>query len=218
MSCRQSYPKAQNIALLPQFNVPPGVTDFAIENKPPHLPPRNSPSRVCVLVVGTVLCLVGSYSTISAAAGPVITQSNKLVSGMTNVMGNAILRANEEAERRAQLHYEARSEYMSRRRLSPYSSGIKADVDTAPLTTSTTSRTYPPRPKPALLARMAALRKANPASTLDETTIEQLFPQWVKHKRDGVELNERVVLQDLIMAVAQLSYVESVETRDGAKL
>ena len=52
MSCRQSHRVTQNgIPLLPQFRVPPGVTDFSIENKPPHLPDRNSPSRTCTLLV-----------------------------------------------------------------------------------------------------------------------------------------------------------------------
>ena len=231
MSCRQAHSKQSNISLLPQFSVPPGVTDFAIENKPPHLPPRNSPSRVCVLTVATVLCLVGSYSTVSVAAGPVLQHGTRLVSGVSAAVGNAISHANHEAERHAQRHYEARDEYMSRRRLSPRASASKSDPrpqdeDTSGSTDNSALASVPtprhartPRPKSALLLRMAALRKTDsPGSSIDENAVEQFFPGWVQKRHNSLQWNEDAVLQDLVLAVSQLAHAVSIdaETREGA--
>lgn len=230
LSYRQAHSKQSNISLLPQFSVPPGVTDFAIENKPPHLPPRNSQSSVCVWTVATVLCLVGSYYTVSAAAGPVLQHSTRLVSGMSVAIRNAILHANQEAERHAQRHYEARDEYMSRRRVSPRASAPGSepkpqDDDTsgwydnsAPATMPTPRHTRTSRPKSALLLRMAALRKTDSSgSSIDENAVEQFFPGWVQKRQNSMQWNEDAVLQDLVLAVSQLAHAVSIDadTREG---
>lgn len=224
MSCRQAHSKPSNISLLPQFTVPPGVTDFAIENKPPHLPPRNSPSRVCVLTIAAVLCLVGSYSTVSAAAGPVLQHSTRIVSGMSEAVGNAISHANHEAERHAQRHYEAREQYMSRRRLSsraqpprvdskPQAEPVPATDSSAPTNLPATRHSRPSRPKSALLLRMAALRKTDsPGSSIDENAVEQFFPGWVQKRHNSMQWNEDAVLQDLVLAVSQLAHAVSIDT------
>lgn len=225
MSCRQAHSKPSNISLLPQFTVPPGVTDFAIENKPPHLPPRNSPSRVCVLTVAAVLCLVGSYSTVSAAAGPVLQHSTRIVSGVSEAVGNAISHANHEAERHAQRHYEAREQYMSRRRLSPRTQAPRVDSNpqadstfsatdnAAPSSLPTPRHARPSRPKSALLLRMAALRKTDsPGSAIDENAVEQFFPGWVQKRHNSMQWNEDAVLQDLVLAVSQLAHAVSIDT------
>jgi len=233
MSCRQAHSKQSNISLLPQFSVPPGVTDFSIENKPPHLPHRNSPSRVCVLSVATVLCLVGSYSTISVASGPVLQHSTRLVSGMSVAVENAISHANHEAEWHAKRHYEARDEYMSRRRLSPRASAETFEPKPQDEDTTGSSDNYAlanvptPRharstkPKSALLLRMAALRKADsPGSSIDENAVEHFFPGWVQKRHNSVQWNEDAVLQDLVLAVSQLAHTVSIdtETKEGVEV
>ena len=219
MSCRQAHSKSSSISLLPQFTVPPGVTDFAMENKPPHLPSRNSPYRLLVLTAAAVLCVVGSYSTISAAAGPVLQHSTRLVSGMSVAVGNAISHANNEAERHAKRHYDAREEYMVRRRLSPRAHEPSTQTDSSPtdnaeLAIRPTSRhARPSRPKSALLLRMAALRKTDsPGSSIDENAVEQFFPGWVKKMHNSVQWNENAVLQDLVLAVSQLAHAVSIDS------
>lgn len=218
MSCRQSHSRTSQISLLPQFSVPPGVTDFATENRPPHLPPRNSPSRLFVMAVATVLCIVGSYSTVSAAATPMLKHSTDLVSGVTSAVGKAISHANAQAELQAKKHYDARHEYMSRRRLSiqktPHAAHPHAQPP-QPTETGTVARaseaTPGVRPKSALLLRMAALRKQDtPVSTIDEDAVEQFFPGWIRH-RNQKQWDEDAVLKDLVLAVSQLAHAVSVD-------
>lgn len=209
MSCRQTHRTSQSgIALLPQFNVPPGVTDFALENRPPHLPDRNSPSKACILTVAACLCIIGSYSTVSVAAEPVITHTTKIARGVSNAVGRAISHANEEAERNAQKHYEAREKYFERRRLSSSSKNYD-DEDPVP-----EPREIAPRKQSqsALLLRMAALLKTDtPGSSIDYDAVEQFFPRW-RETRDE-RWNQEEVLKDLVLAVSQLAHTVSIDSK-----
>jgi len=165
-------------------------------------------------MIGTaaVLCLVGSYSTVAVAAGPVLRHGSQIASGVSSAVGNAIMHANQEAERHAQRHYDARDEYMSRRRLSP-SRGrrVEAKEDTEhdqhPVVEKDTGRT-----KSALLLRMAALRKREGSIGIEESAVEQFFPGWVRPTHDTQHWNEDAVLLDLVMAVSQLAYAVSVDS------
>lgn len=215
MSCRPTHSRSSHISLLPQFSVPPGVTDFAIERKPPHLPPRNSPSWLCVMGIVLVLCIVGSYSTMSGASEPTLQHRNSFVSGVTSVVEQAISRANVQAEKHAQQHYEAREEYMNRRKLSRRSLGsYKAPHAGAPpparaqqpapeLALDSHDVSASATPKPELLSRMAALGKAG-ALRIDDSAVEQFFPAWVAHRSQN-QWDENAVLRDLVLAVSQLA-------------
>lgn len=220
MSCRQPHLRPSHVSLMPMFDVPPGITDFAIENKPPHLPARNSPSRLCAITAGTVLCLVGSYSLVSATAGPIVQQGSLLVSGVSSAVGTALLRANTEAERRAQRHYEARDAYMQKRRLSyhgspPHSTGRKDRLAHEETQTHSANRAseHSAKLQTDLLLRMAALQKADsPGSSVDVGMVEELFPEWVKERRPDLQWNENAVLHDLVLAVSQLAHDMSERT------
>lgn len=209
MSCRSNHRTSQSgIALLPQFNLPPGVTDFALETRPPHLPDRNSPSKACLLTAAACLCIIGSYSTVSVAAEPVILHTTNIARGMSNAVGRAISHANEQAERNAKKHYEAREKFFQRRALSYPSKNYEDDAplpeppDIAPRKQS----------QSALLLRMAALLKTDtPGSAIDYDAIEQFFPRW-REKRDD-SWNQDEVLKDLVLAVSQLSHTVSLESR-----
>lgn len=195
MSCRQPHGRQSRFELLPTFTAPPGVHDFALENRPPTLPNRNSPSRVCLLCVGAILCVVGSYSTIAAAAGPVFEHGSTLARGVSKAVGNAISHANQEAERNAQRHYEARERYMSKRNLAQ-------DSRTA------TSALEPVRSP--LLLRLAALRSGEDGRiSIDDQAVEQFFPSWVAEREHS--WNEDAVLRDLVLAVSQIAHSMSVE-------
>lgn len=203
MSCRTPHKTTHNLSLLPQFAVPPGVTDFAVENRPPHLPDRNSPSRACLLTVAAVLCIVGSYNMINAAAEPVMTSTSKLARGVSSAVGRAISQANEEAQRNAQRHYDARQLYLNKRRLS----GPDAAAEALPIVQAVAVR---PRKQSALLLRMAALLKTDsPGTTIDFDALDSFFPRW-REQAEGWNHDE--VLRDLILAVSQLAHSASVDT------
>lgn len=191
MTCRQPHTRtSERIELLPRFSVPPEIHDFALETRPPHLPLRNSPARPCVLCVGLVLCVVGSYSTATTVIGPLMENGHSFWSGVSRAMSSAIQRANQEASMHAKKHYDAREVYLSKRRLS---GDAKKAIDQ-------------PRPaaKSTLLMRMAALRSSSSTgpNSLDNRAIEQLFPAWVSEQRHW---NEEAVLTDLVLAVSQLA-------------
>lgn len=194
MSCRTTGARsAQQLELLPRFHQPTEVYDFALENRPPTLPARNSPSRVLLMCVGAVLCLVGSYSMITAAAGPVLEHGSTLAHGVSRAVGNAISHANREAEKRATQHREARERFLSKRRL--------ADEPPEPAR---------PAARSPIMLRLAALRGEG-AGELDESRVEQFFPSWVLTEN---RWNEEAVMRDLVLAVAQLAHSATVEHTD----
>lgn len=170
----------RRIELLPTFAPPPGVRDFAIENRPATL--SGNPSRPCLLCVGVVLCVIGIYSTVSVAAGPVLEHGSSLARGVSSAVGKAISNANREAERNVKLHYEARERYFSRRRAS-------SDQATS-----------------SLLLKLAAVVDNG---RLDDDAVEQFFPEWVTERR--LSWNEDAVLRDLVVAVSQISHTLSVD-------
>jgi hypothetical protein len=127
-------------------------------------------------------------------------------------MGNAIMHANREAERHAQRHYDAREEYMSRRRLSPSRAHPAKEEETmAELDQQVVSPSNSGRAKSALLLRMAALLKKEGSIGLDESAVEQFFPGWIRPTQDVHHWNDDAVLRDLVMAVSQLAYTVSVD-------
>lgn len=207
MSCRASHrgTSPSNIALLPQFNVPPGVTDFSMENRPPHLPERNSPSRACLLTVAAILCIVGSYSTLNAAAEPVMMHTTNIAHGVSNAVGRAISKANKEAERNAMKHYEARERFLNQRRLSNAHDAVEKDDTVERVETLPEAKKYPS----VLLLRMAALLKTDtPGYSIDFAAVDQFFPLWREQKNS---LNKDEVLKDLILAVSQLAHASAID-------
>ena len=205
MSLRPANSRAsQKIELLPRFDVPPAVTNFGIETRPPHLPARNSPSRCCCLGVAVVLCCIGSYSTLSVAAGPVIQHGSKLARGLSTAMDTAISHANEQAEREAQRHYEARREYLRRKLESKelYERQRAPQLSPSVVTASIQRST--------LLSNIAALRDVtSDTPKLDDMTVAKLFPDWIKDQDSNWVTQQ--VLRDLTLALAELS--RSVNTR-----
>jgi hypothetical protein len=143
------------------------------------------------------LCLVGSYATIAAAAGPVIEHGSSLARGVSTVVGKAISQANQEAERNAKMHYEAHERYMSKRRTN----------DNIPTTMERESTILPKSP---LLIRLSALQTSGKME-IDNDAVEQLFPDWVSKQENS--WNEGAVLNDLILAVSQISHALSIDNR-----
>ena len=209
MSCRPAQASRGGISLLPQFNTPPAITDFALENKPPSLPPRNSPARIVVVGLVAVMCFIGSCAVVSAAAEPVVTGSKRLASGMKHVVGTAISRANEQAERNAAVHYSARQDYLERRaasrRLGEERNLPVAAAVPLPLKGRKSGRS-------SLLLRMAALQALENPASVDETAVRQYFPSWVT---DRAEWDEEAVLHDLVLAVSHLAHQASIDGRQG---
>lgn len=205
MSCRQTSSRSSRpISLLPEFNVPPGVTDFALESRPPHLP-RNSASRILGSACTSGACVIGMLCLLSITAGPVVHQGARILSGVRNAVGSALAHANDMEQQRVQYHYNARSEYMRRRGLStrPEPEDIPQPPEPA--------ASRPRAGKSSLLLRMAALRKVESAvSGIDDNAIEQYFPDWIVRRRDGA-WNEDAVLRDLVSAVSQLAHKASVD-------
>lgn len=174
----------RQLSLLPQFEVPAHVHDFALENRPPALPQRTGPLRALSLCVTGMLCMVGALALMGVAAEPASRHGQIIAQNMRSVVGEAISHANEAAEARSRMHEAARAEYMQRR-------GLAAEPQ-------------PPvgRPAPSsLLLRLASIRKAE-ASAIDDELVAQLFPRW---KTEG-EWNQSEVLKDLILAVSHLAY------------
>lgn len=153
----------------------------------------------------------------SAAAEPMWQHSSNLVSGVTSAVGRAISHANVQAEKHAQKHYEAREEYLSRRRLSTHKTthAGQAHAQQAHELESDSHDSEAlavAKPKSALLLRMAALRKADaPGSGIDDDAVEQFFPGWIIH-RNQKHWDEDAVLKDLVLAVSQLAHAVSVDT------
>lgn len=205
------------ISLLPQFSPPPGVHNFALENRPPQLPSRNSPMRLLGLVVTGVFCMAGVCAVGSAAVEPLRVNGGYLGSGMSSMVSSAINSANKAAERHAQEHYAARTEYLERR-------GLRRLEEPLPAATATLGARLPenegapepepepePKPKPpqaqALLLRMAALRASTNA--IDDAAVQQYFPAWTA-AAPGAPWTHEAVLRDLVLAVSQLAHRSSV--------
>lgn len=231
MSCRQTPSTRSGIALLPQFSVPAGVTDFALENKPPSLPPRNSPFRVVTIATIGLMCTIGVCALVSSAAEPVMRHSTELAQGMKQVVGSAITHANQQAERNALTHYQARQEYLDRRdrrsrRMSeeelpvgPYDARQIAAVSavvsaTAPAAVEVPASLPPMKSgKSSLLLRMAALQQTGSrVNGIDDDAVHQYFPTWITNERRPVgQWNQDAVLRDLVLAVSHLAHKASVD-------
>jgi len=173
------------------------------------------------MTIATVVCLVGSFFTVSAAAAPMWQHSSNLVSGVTSAVGRAISHANVQAEKHAQRHYEAREEYLSRRRLSVHKTphagqGHAQSSHELELESHVSEALAITKPKSALLLRMAALRKADaPGAGIDDGAVEQFFPGWIIH-RNQKQWDEDAVLKDVVLAVSQLAHAVSVDTAPGS--
>lgn len=201
MTCRQPHTRtSERIELLPRFSVPPEIHDFALETRPPHLPSRNVTMRPCLFCIGLVLCVVGSYSTVTIAIGRLMEHGPCFWGGVSRAVSSAIQHANQEAEMHAKKHYEAREVYLSKRRLSG-----------DPKTVDQSSGRLRPAAKSTLLMRMAALRSKSSTgpNLLDDGAIQQLFPTWVSEQRHW---NEEAVLKDLVLAVSQLANAATLTT------
>lgn len=213
MSCRPvartSCSSRQEISLLPQFAAPPGVTDFALENRPPSLPPRSSPARVVGVCLTTILCAVGSFAVLKSAAEPAMRHGRNLVGGVNDVVHAAIDHANTAADQRARDHYEAKQAYMARiNNNRPSNRRMAEDAEAI----------VPALPRPrsgrsSLLLRMAALRKLESAvNELDNNAVQQYFPDWVVARPDpAADWNKDAVLRDLVLAVSQLAHRASID-------
>lgn len=210
MSCRTSSRSINStgVALLPQFNVP-AVTDFSIENnRPPHLPDRNSPSRACIFTLAFVLCIVGSFHTLNVATEPVLAHTSRFARGVSSAVGRAINHANEEAKLNALKHYEAREVYLKRR----LGHAEERDLEDRQPVASESQPIITRRRQSALLLRMAALQKADSSiSTIDYDALEQFFPRW---RKPSERWNQDEVLSDLILAVSQLANSVSVQNSE----
>lgn len=236
MSCRQTPSTRSGISLLPQFNVPPGVTDFSLESKPPSLPPRNCPLRVVTIASIGLMCTIGVYALVSSAAEPVMRHSTQLAQGMKQVVGSAITHANQQAERNALTHYQARQEYLDRRdrrsrrmeedAYAPHEEewGDKrrgATSDTREFVVSAANPVgivpadLPPMKsgKSSLLLRMAALQQeGGRVNGIDADAVHQYFPTWVTNEQRPVaQWNQEAVLKDLVLAVSHLAHKASVD-------
>ena len=217
MSCRPVSRSAAgnrgDISLLPQFAVPPGVTAFSLETRPPTLPSRNSPTRVVSLCLVSVLCLFGSLTIISAVAEPTMRHGRSLVGGMAVAVSTAIDHANSAAELRAQEHYAAREEYFMRRGLRDGGSLSTRRMNELSEPRASVEKLPVPRGRSSLLIRMAALRRLeNPTGDIDEEAVAAYFPEWVASESTAAgEWKNEAVLKDVVLAVSQLAHRASIE-------
>lgn len=141
------------------------------------------------------MCLFGVYSAVIAAAEPVMAKTAGIARGVSNAVGKAISTANEEAKWRAAQHYEAREKFFNRQ-----------------LSTFEEKREHAPSEPVAenskLLSHIALLTaSAATGQSIDERVLHEYFPAW--KGRDSSEFNVEEVLNDLIVAVSQLSQMRS---------
>ena len=200
--------RSGGISLLPQFNHPVAVHDFALENRPPQLPSRNSPLRLLGLFFTGVFCMAGVFTVAGAAVEPLRANGEYIGAGMSSMVASAISSANAAAERHAQKHYAARAEYLERR-------GMRRMEERAPVQGAPRPNPEPlaadDEPEPpqveAFLLRMAALRASTNA--IDHSAVQQYFPSWTE-SASGAQWNQDAVLRDLVLAVSELSHRSSV--------
>jgi len=165
---------------------------------------------------------------LTAAAGPVILHGSRLAHGMSTAVGSAIRNANRDAEQRAQRHYNARDEYLSKRRLASQTKYVKdhsahTGVRTARADEAVRDDDHNPTQafakgsghiRSGLLLRMAELRSSRDVNGgLDESTVERVFPDWYVNPNSyrTQEWNPNVVLHDLVLAVSNLAYAASID-------
>lgn len=216
MSCRSTC-RSHSSAVLPTFAIS-GAPEFALETRPPQLPPRNSTPRMLGIITIGFLCVCGALAMVSAAVEPVMNNGGALAQGVQTAIRNAITHANAEAERHAHDHYVARQEYLQRKGRAPSTDPYRRRLDDAddrpaydlPLMKSQ---------KSSLLLRMAAIRKIETTvNDIDEHAVRQYFPAWVDNGLDRGAWNENAVLRDLVLAVSQLAHrasVDAFEPREG---
>lgn len=214
LSYRQTGRASQPIQLLPQFNTPCGVTDFALERYPPQLPESSGFGKLAGICVMGVLCVIGAFSVVTEASGHFATHGPKMASGLTEAIGSAVSKAREENERRNQLHLEAKMQLQ--RRLAEHIHNSAA----AQKTTANLPAGRPPTPesqqKPQrarydpMLMKMAALKSDE---GVDNYAVGKLFPDWVA---EGGEWDESAVLRDLVVAVSHMANEHSAGAASGA--
>lgn len=198
------------ISLLPQFQLPPDVHDFAIEHRPPQLPARNSYFRLVGIAVVGVLCLAGLCTISTVIMEPLREKSGSLRSGVTNMVSSAITGVNAAAERQAQEHYAARAAYLQKRglrRLDDFAAPLPSRRPVSAPTPPEDDLSFDaPSGASTLLERMATLRD------LDGDAVEQHFPEWISKDtlvvgtgRPIARWNEDAVLRDIVRAVSQLA-------------
>jgi len=142
------------------------------------------------------MCLFGVYSAVIAAAEPVMAKTAGIARGVSNAVGKAISTANEEAKWRAAQHYEAREKFFNRQ----LSTLEEEKREHAP------SESVQENNK--LLSHIALLTaSAATGQSIDERVLHEYFPAW--KGRDSSEFNVEEVLNDLIVAVSQLSQMRS---------
>jgi hypothetical protein len=207
MTCRQSKARvaSERLELLPRFHPNAEMNGFVLEERPPHLPLRTFTVKSCILFIGVVLCVIGSYSIASLCMEPFVSGGYSLVGGVSSAVHNAIERANQEAKRNAEHHYEARERYMKRRRMSSNTHVQPAQSDEKFRRAPTTK--IPPAsyaPSSSVLSKMAALKSGdvNGLHSVNDEHISRLFPSWRSKQR---QWNEDAVLTDLVSAVSELA-------------
>jgi hypothetical protein len=159
------------------------------------------------------MCVVGTLFLVCMVAGPALRQGSKVVNVVSDSVGGALAYANDRAEQRVQDHYIARSEYMRRRGLGAREEAPRITEQPDQEVVQETHR--PKASKSTLLLRMAALLKVESiVSGIDDSAVEQYFPDWIGRRRRG-EWNEDAVLRDLVLAVSQLAHKASVDSGEN---
>lgn len=163
--------------------------------------------------------------------------STQLAQGMKQVVGSAIIHANQQAERNALTHYQARQEYLMRRDRSsrrveeiayaPQDEewGDQRRGATSDMREFDVSADLSPTKsgKSSLLLRMAALQQAGGrVNAIDADAVHQYFPAWITNEQRPIaQWNQEAVLKDVVLAVSHLAHKASVDvpqktgTRNG---
>ena len=182
MSCRVARTDT-----LPRWN-----PEFHLEHNPPSLPARSAPSK-CVWGLAVVLASIGGITVLGSAAGPLVDASRVFASGVQNSLGSVLDRAHENARLHAEQQQQRRDAFAQRR------SRQLEETEPEP---------RPRRRKSSLLLKMAAIRGEG-AGDLNEVAIQTYFPQWLLDKKS--EFNQKEVLKDVMLAVAQLSHETALD-------
>jgi hypothetical protein len=216
----RSTPNCRNqLHLLPQFSPPPEITKFSIEKRPPHIHSRNTHNYVCFFVVITSLYFFLGYFKITFSERDTSEfEQNGLFTDVKNVVKTAIYNANAKAEESAQLHYNAREEYLNRRKLNNQQIAKHAQSNNQEHSPSYNANQYNNNQmaskigKSSLLLRMEALSKDNTkmVNYIDAKKVQQFFPKWVVNKEEHT-WDQKAVLEDLVIAVSQLSMMMAFE-------
>lgn len=189
--------------------MPVAAIDFALESRPPNLPPRNCFVRILHVAIISTLCTIGVYTLGARATGPVITQSTQFANGVRRVVEDAISHADEQAMHSRDESRDYTAGTQARRLSLQTREGELVGGDGGRESVHATAHGH--GGKSSLLLRMAALRKqGRPVSRVDESAVRRYFPSWELGERAG-HWNESAVLRDLVLAVSHLAQEASSE-------